>query len=123
MHISAPVRAFFQPVDNSPLVVFQIMFGGLVAAESAGAILTGWVTQTFVAPTLSMPFIGFEWLQPLPGYGMYVYYALMAGAWLLIALGWYYRTAALAFFLLWWGSYLMQKVNYNNHYYLLVMLS
>ena len=38
---------------------------------------------------------------PAGGYGMYAYYALMAGAGLLIALGWYYQAAALAFFLLW----------------------
>ena len=61
MHIGALVRAILdQLVDNSPPVAFRIVFGGLVTVESAGAILTGWTTQTFVAPMLPLPFIGFE---------------------------------------------------------------
>ncbi len=115
-------RHFFSPVDNSPLVLFRILFGLLIFLETAGAIATGWVKETFVDPTVHFPFIGFEWLQPLPGYGMYGYYALMAVCGLLVMVGLYYRIAILGFTCLWWGSYLMQKFNYNNHYYLLVLL-
>jgi hypothetical protein len=113
----------FVPVDNSPLVVFRVVFGLLLVAESGGAILTGWVKETFVDPSYHFPFIWVSWLQPLPGYGMYAYYGLMAGLGAMVAAGWYYRLAAGAFTLLWWGAYLMQKSHYNNHYYLLILLS
>lgn len=112
----------FAPVDNSPLVVFRVLFGLLIFAESAGAVLTGWVKETFVDPAYHFPFIWFDWLQPLPGYGMYGYYLLMAALGLMVAAGWHYRAAAGAFTLLWWGAYLMQKFHYNNHYYLLILL-
>jgi hypothetical protein len=41
----------------------------------------------------------------------------------MIMLGWYYRLSAFLYFLLWTGLYLMQKTHYNNHYFLLMVLS
>ncbi|MEL7146123.1 MAG: HTTM domain-containing protein [Bacteroidota bacterium] len=112
----------FTEVDNSPLVLFRMFFGLLVIGESIGAIVTGWVHRAFIAPEFTFTFIGFEWLQPLPGNGMYYYYVLMAFAGLSISLGYRYRLGAVTFAILWTGVYLMQKTNYNNHYYLMVLL-
>ncbi|GAB4396375.1 MAG: HTTM domain-containing protein [Microscillaceae bacterium] len=112
----------FEPVDNSPLVVFRMIFGFLIMAEAWGAILTGWVHETFILPEFTFNFIGFEFLQPLPGFGMYYYFGLMGFFGLLVMLGWYYRLAVSMYFLMWSGVYLMQKSHYNNHYYLLMLL-
>lgn len=38
----------YKNIDNSPLILFRILFGFLVAAESFGAILTGWVKKEFL---------------------------------------------------------------------------
>ncbi|MEP1097615.1 MAG: HTTM domain-containing protein [Cyclobacteriaceae bacterium] len=110
-------------VDNSSLVFFRMCYGFLVAAETFGAILTGWVERTLVNPAFTFSFIGFEWLQPLPGDGMYYYFIVMGICGLLIMLGLFYRVSTVIFFVLWTGVYLMQKAEYNNHYYLLVLLS
>jgi hypothetical protein len=116
------IRFLAEPVDNSPLIAFRILFGLLIFLESVGAIFTGWVKETFIDPTHHLPFIGFEWLQPLPGYGMYGYYALMSVFGLMVMLGSFYRFSMAAFTLMWTATYLMQKFNYNNHYYLLILL-
>jgi vitamin K-dependent gamma-carboxylase len=113
----------FKQVDNSPLIVFRIIFGILITAECWGAIATGWVKKAFITPEYTFPFIGFEFLQPLPGDGMYYYYGAMGLCGIFIALGLYYRLNITLFALLWSASYLMQKTNYNNHYYLLMLLS
>lgn len=113
----------FKKIDNAQLVVFRIFYGLLVSAECYGAIATGWVRRTLVEPRFTFSFIGFEWLQPLPGNGMYIYFAVMGTLGLLIALGYKYRFSALAFAILWSGVYLMQKSSYNNHYYLLMLLA
>lgn len=116
-------RFLFTKVDNSPLILFRIFFGILVALECYGAILTGWVRRTLVAPQFTFNFIGFEWLQPLPDPGMYIYFLVMGTLGVLIAMGYKYRFAIIAFTLLWAAVYLMQKSAYNNHYYLLVLIS
>ncbi len=114
----------FEPEDNAPIILFRILFGFLAFCEVAGAILTGWVHETFIEPQYHLPFIGFEWINlPSDATVVYSYYALMALAALGIMLGAYYRVATLAFALFWWGSYLMQKIHYNNHYYLIILLA
>ncbi|WP_350292544.1 HTTM domain-containing protein [uncultured Croceitalea sp.] len=113
----------FKRIDNAQLIVFRIFYGLLVCAECFGAILTGWVRKTLVEPKFTFSFIGFEWLQPLPGNGMYIYFFIMGLCGVLITLGYKYRYSALTFAFLWAGVYLMQKTSYNNHYYLLMLLA
>ncbi|THV60903.1 HTTM domain-containing protein [Flagellimonas alvinocaridis] len=113
----------FKKIDNAQLVVFRIFYGLLVSAECYGAIATGWVRRTLIEPKFTFSFIGFEWLQPLPGNGMYVYFGIMGTLGILITIGYKYRYSALAFALMWTGVYLMQKTSYNNHYYLLMLLA
>ena len=113
----------FKHIDNSALVVFRIIFGLLCFLESVGAIFTGWITKTLIEPKFTFSFIGFEWLQPLPGNGMYFYYAIMGLFALGVMLGYKYRFSIIAFTVMWSATYLMQKSSYNNHYYLLMLLS
>ena len=116
-------RFLFKHIDNSALIIFRIIFGLLCFLESVGAIFTGWVKITMISPQHTFSFMDFEWLQPLPGYWMYAYYVLMGVFGLFIMLGYRYRFSALAFTVLWAGTYFMQKSSYNNHYYLLMLLS
>ena len=113
----------FKKIDNAQLVVFRVFYGILLCAEAFGAISTGWVRRTFIEPKFTFNFIGFEWLQPLPGDGMYYYFALMGIFGILVTLGYKYRFSAFAFAFMWAGVYLMQKTSYNNHYYLLMLLA
>ena len=110
-------------MDNSPLIVFRILFGIIIAFEGFGAIATGWVRRTFIEPEFNFSFIGFEWLQALPGSGMYIYFAVMGLLGLFIAAGFKYRISMASFAIMWWCVYLMQKTSYNNHYYLLALIS
>ncbi|UWX55323.1 HTTM domain-containing protein [Maribacter litopenaei] len=116
-------RLFFQRIDNSPLIIFRIFFGILVSLECFGAIATGWVKRNIVEPQYTFPFIDFAWLETLTDPEMYFYFSLMGILGIFIALGFRYRFSIIAFTLLWIGSYLMQKSAYNNHYYLLVLVS
>lgn len=113
----------FKQVDNSALIIFRIIFGLLCFLESVGAIFTGWLKRTLIDPQFTFSFIGFEWLQPLPGSGMYFYYVIMGLFGLFIMVGYRYRLSTFMFTFLWIGTYLMQKASYNNHYYLLILLS
>ncbi|WP_142784786.1 HTTM domain-containing protein [Changchengzhania lutea] len=113
----------FKHIDNSALIVFRIIFGLLCFLESVGAIFTGWIKRTLIIPEFTFSFIGFEWLQPLPGNGMYIYYAIMGVFGLMIMVGYKYRLSMIGFTVMWSATYLMQKSSYNNHYYLLMLLS
>lgn len=112
----------FQSINNSQLIVFRIFFGLLLFLETAGAIITGWVDKTLIEPQITFPFFGLDFIQPLPGQGMYFYFGVMAVLGVFVMIGWNYRMCIIAFTLMWTGVYLMQKSSYNNHYYLLILL-
>lgn len=116
------MRRLLEPIDNAALIVFRIFFGFLLFAETLGAICTGWVKRVFIEPEFTFQHIGLEWLQPLPGFGMYAYFAIMSIFGLMVMLGYRYRLSLGAFTILWAGVYLMQKESYNNHYYLLLLV-
>ena len=112
----------FEEVDNAPLIVFRVIFGLLIFLESVGAIFTGWITKTLVEPEFTFNFIGLDFLQPLPGNGMYYYYAVMGAFGFMVMLGYRYRFSLSVFTIMWTATYLMQKASYNNHYYLLILV-
>ena len=115
-------RWLFTQIDNSALIIFRVFFGFLIAAEGFGAILTGWVRRTLVEPKFTFNFIGLDFLQPLPGNGMYFYFAIMGTFGVLVMLGYRYRCSMIGYTLMWAGVYFMQKSSYNNHNYLLLLL-
>lgn len=111
-----------QNIDNSGLVIFRILLGLLIVAESFGAILLGWVEAVFIQSKFTFNFIGFDFLQFLHGEKMYLYFFVMGIFGLLITFGLFYRLVMTVFTLLWTTVYLIQKESYNNHYYFLILI-
>lgn len=87
------------------------------------AIFNGWIEAILIKPKFTFSFIGFEWLQPLPGNGMYYYFGLIGLTGIGIMLGLRYKFNIILFTLLLSGVYFMQKDVYYNHYYLLLVIS
>ena len=56
----------YRPIDNAPLILFRILLGALIMAESFFSMFTGWVKTNLINPTVSLPHIGFDFLVPLP---------------------------------------------------------
>lgn len=121
--ISDLVSHLSAPVDNGHLVLFRILFGLLIIVECAGAVSAGWVHEVFIEPRYHFPMIDFEWLHPLPGNGMVYYYLLMAVLGLMVTVGFYYRASMITFTIMWSVTYVLQTTRYNNHYYLLILIS
>ena len=111
--------ALFRQQDNSALVIFRVSFGFLLFCHCISFLWQGKVFNNFIEPPFTFTYIGFEFLQPLSGNGMYFYFGLMAALALLIMLGAWYRFSMIGFTVLWTAIYLMQKSGYNNHYYLI----
>lgn len=116
-------QALFDPVDIAPLVAWRVLFGLLMMVEAIGSILTGWVKEVYVAPKFHFPYIGFEWVQPIPGYSMYVHYVLLAVFGALAALGLFHRAASALLAIGWIYAFLLEKTSYQNHYYLMALLA
>ena len=116
------LKFLYKPTDNAPLIIFRILLGLLLAWHCILLIYYGTVYKLYIQPKVTFNFIGMDWLQPMPGSGMYWYHGIMALLGVCIAVGFYYRLSTGLFTLLWAGTYFMQKTAYNNHHYLILLL-
>lgn len=76
----------------------------------------GWIETLYIQPRHYFPFYGFEFVKPLGEY-TYVLFAVCGISALLVAVGLFYRFAALSLFLSFTYIELIDKSTYLNHYY------
>ncbi len=106
-----------QPVSAASAAAFRIMFGLLGIAAVCRFAAKGWISELYIEPVHHFTYSGFWWVQPWPGWGMYLHFALLGLASLGVALGYRYRLSITAFFLLFTYVELIDKTTYLNHYY------
>lgn len=112
-----------QPVSIAPLVTFRIVFGLLMAASLIRFMWKGWVDSVYAQPKFHFTYSGFEWVQPLGQTGMYLLFVLTTLAALCIAIGFWYRLAAIVFCLSFTYIELIDVTTYLNHYYFISLVS
>lgn len=120
---SALLSKLFAPVDNASLTVFRIGWGLILAAWSWDYLTSGRVTMLYVEPSFHFTYQYFDWVKPWPGPGMYFHFIALLCCALAITIGFYYRIASLLFALGFTYVFLLEQTNYQNHYYLVVLIS
>jgi hypothetical protein len=121
--LNALVARLFAPVDNSSIVFFRIAFGLIMFWEANRYLKFGWVASTYIDSPILFSYVGFEWVKPWPGIGMYLHFYGLAILSICIMLGFWYRISAVLFFLGFTYVFLLEKANFLNHFYLVVLLS
>lgn len=110
-----------RPVDAASLAAFRILFGGIMVMESIN--LGTKIAQRYSPEMFHFSYPGFGWVAPLPGYGMHAVFVVMGAAAFALAIGLFYRLAAAVFLILYSYVFLIEHTTYNNHYYLIILLS
>lgn len=98
-------------------------FGLVMLFSTLRYVAMGWVDTQLVDPIIHFSYYGFDWVKPLPGWGMYGVFCLMAVSCVAIVVGWYYRIFALLFFLCFSYVELIDITYYLNHYYFVSIVS
>jgi vitamin K-dependent gamma-carboxylase len=112
----------FTPVDVATLVWFRVAFGAIMLYQVWRYWASGWI-ERFVAPVVPFTFYGFEWVRAWPGNGMYWHFLALGILAACIMLGLWYRLAAALFFFGYSYVFLLDPVRYQNHVYLVCLLS
>ena len=110
-------------VDAGSLAFFRIAFGLSCVFIVARFFAYGWIGELYVEPSHHFTYLGFGWVKPWPGWGMYVHFASLGLLALGIAVGYRYRLCALLFFLGFTYVELLDKTTYLNHYYWAALVS
>ena len=113
----------FRPVDNASVAFFRIAFGGIMVWEVTRYFSHGWIHRYWIAPPFHFSYFGFDWVEPLPP--AYMYALMWAGGVVaaMIALGLFYRVAAVLWFIGFTYTFLLEEARYLNHFYLIILLS
>lgn len=111
------------PVDMAGLAIFRIGFGTIALWWALDYLIRGRMVVAYVIPQFHFTYWGFDWIRPWPAGGMYVHFLVLAAAGAAIAAGFLYRYATIIFAAGLTYVFLLDRTNYQNHYYLLVLMS
>ena len=116
-------QGIMTPSDVASLVVFRVGFGLLMFWEVTRYFYFGWVEELFAKPQFHFQYEWFRWVVPIPADGMYLLFTALGILALMIAFGLFYRIATSLFFLGYTYVFLLDQATYNNHFYLICLLS
>jgi hypothetical protein len=111
------------PVDIASLVFFRIGFGSLMAWWAWDYLASGRVAYYYIQPQFHFTYYLLDWVRPWPGSGMYFHFLALIVLALCIAAGCCYRLASVLFAAAFTYVFLLDATNYQNHYYLIILLS
>ena len=113
----------FEPVDGASSVFFRVLFGLLLAKWAWDYLEMGRVRALYIEPLFNFTYYGFDWVRPWPGEGMIVHFLALFVLALCIASGFLYRLSAFLFALGFTYVFLLDRTNYQNHYYLIALIA
>ncbi len=116
-------KRLMEQVHIAPLVVFRIIFGGMMLGSIIRFWLNGWIEQLYIKPTFFFTYYGFEWVKPFSEIGMYSLFFIMALSAFFVMIGFKYKLSSLTFFLTFTYVELIDKTNYLNHYYFISIVA
>jgi vitamin K-dependent gamma-carboxylase len=111
-----------RPVSAASSAVFRMAFG---VAMVINAMLYAPVLARhyYIEPEVNFPYGALTFVTPPPAVGVYLLYGLMVVTGILIALGLWYRIAAVTFFLVTTYVFLLDSSYFQNHEYLISVLA
>lgn len=112
-----------KPIDIAGLVFFRIAFGLILLWEVFRYFDHDWIKRYWIDPEFYFTYEGFSWVTPWSGDGMYYHFYFLGILALFITIGFLYRISTILFFLGFSFIFLLDKTNYLNHFYLIILLS
>ena len=117
--------SMFDPVDNTTLIFFRILWGVIMTYEAYTFIAKDYnkLESYYLRSTFYFKYPGFYWVHALPGNGMYIFIWVMALAGVFVAIGFLYRIATITWFIGFTYIILLDSSLYLNHFYLVSVMS
>lgn len=117
------LKALFAPVDIATIVLLRILFGAILLWEVSRYFSHDWIGRYWIRPRFHFTYWPFDFLEPLPGNGMYYLFAVLSLLAFFIMIGFLYRFSTVLFFFGFTYSYLLEQTRYLNHFYLVILIS
>ncbi|MBC6401513.1 MAG: HTTM domain-containing protein [Ekhidna sp.] len=113
----------FYKASNRQLALLRIIIGVWFWVDLISMLVSGYVKEAYINSEMNFPFYGFEWITPLPGFGMYILFATLILAVSGIIFG-YQTRLCLGYFIVGFGYVFMCDIVYTlNKFYLFLVLA
>jgi len=113
----------FYQASNRQLAFLRVVIGIWFFVDLISMLVSGYVQEAYIDAEMNFPFLGFEWITPLPGIGMYLLFISLISASLGIIIGYQIRLS-LGYFIVGFGYVFMCDIVYTlNKFYLLLILA
>ncbi|MBC8050354.1 MAG: HTTM domain-containing protein [Chitinophagales bacterium] len=114
-------RNLSQPISALSFAVLRILFGGLMIWDVWRFFTHDRIARYYIQPEFFFTYAGFGWVKPLPE--PYIHYAwFMVGVFaFMVMIGLFYRAAIIAFTVLFTYFFLLDKAQYLNHFYMIIL--
>ena len=114
-------EALARPVPALSLAAFRIALGAMLVWDCWRFIKHDRIWRYWVAPEFHFTYAGFGWVQPLPEPWIHLAWLVMGLFAALVMLGLFYRTAIIGLTLSFGYFFLLDKAEYLNHFYLVLL--
>ncbi len=110
-----------RPVSLQSLAVFRMAFGLLLAWDVWRFIRDDRISRYYAEPDFLFSYFGFAWVKPLPEPWLHIAWLGVGALALTVAFGLFYRVAIIGFTLLFGYFFLLDKAQYLNHFYMVLL--
>ena len=114
---------FFLPVDNASITLFRIGFGAMFSWWAWDYLATGLVHSIYIEPKFHFTYLPFDWVHPFRSNGMIAVFLAIVLLGILVCAGVFYRWSSLLLALSFTYVFLLERTNYQNHYYLMILIA
>lgn len=116
------MEILFKKRDIRQLAFLRIIIGFWFFVDVVSMLVSGYVKEAYVEAKMNFAFYGFEWIQPLPGQGMYWLFIVLSILAIGITSGYQFRIS-LGLFLIGFTYVFMCDIVYTlNKFYLFIIL-
>jgi len=119
--LSRFVDRLHAPVPIQSLAVLRIAFGLLLAWDVWRFIRDDRISRYYTQPDFLFSYWGFSWVKPLPEPWLHIAWLGVGVLALMVAFGLLYRIAIIGFTLLFAYFFLLDKAQYLNHFYMVLL--
>ena len=119
------INSLFNPIDNTTLIFFRCLWGLVMMYDSFSFIQQDYrkLENDFMRSDFYPKYNGFEWVETLPGLGMYQIIWVMFTSSIGITFGILYPISSFIYFIIRLYIYLLDSSLYSDQQYLIILIS
>ena len=110
-----------ETISGQSLAVMRILFGVILVWDYFEHLTGNRILGFYVLSAVQFPYFGLEFIKPLPDPWIFIAWGVVGVSAALIAVGLFFRIAIVAFILSFGYFFLLDRVQYLNHNYMVLL--